>query len=204
LSKEDELDSLLDNVEGNVTNEKGGKRTHVSAGLNPILMRLRLAALLIIGHKNYPDSLSRLTNLQASVFSVFDAIKAKTDKIMALPHEPRPRGISRYYAVRAKYGLPTKGSALSLQAPQEGQKTLLKSQEEAYIFYGLATFTQRFKAMSQSIMGDGRKEYLSGIEEKPVQLRYGNRDDLDIPKPSIYEAITGKPKRERDRGGDGQ
>jgi hypothetical protein len=50
--------------------------------------------------------------------------------------------------------------------------------------------------MSQSIMGEGRKEYLSGIEEKPIALKAGNSGDLDIPKPSIYEAITGKPKRE--------
>jgi len=176
----DGIEDLLSGIQGKLVGEKVGNRRHISTDANPLLMRLRLAALLVIGHTDYPDSLSRLTNLQVSIFALFDAIKAKTDKVMLTPQIPpdpdHPK--SRYYAVKKYYASTPSG-------------------EDVHRFYGLSTFSTRFKAMSQSIMGEGRKEYLSGIEEKPIQLKTGNRDDLDIPKPSLYEAITGKPKRDR-------
>jgi hypothetical protein len=179
----DAIDHLLDNVQGNLIDGKMEKRTHLSTASNPLLMRLRLAALLVIGHKDYPDALSALTNMQVSIFALFDAIKAKTDLAMAVPldvDDPN-HPESRYYAVKARY------AALTDAGP------------EIYRFYGLAKFTERFKAMSQSILREGRKEYLSGIEEKPIQLKQGVREDFDIPKPSIYEAITGKPKTDQRR-----
>jgi hypothetical protein len=155
-----------------------GKPKKLASSSNPLLMRLRLASLLITGHKQYPDALSRLTNLQVSIFALFDAIREKTIKYQETEALIPVRG-SRYFATRERY----LGTSPSSEIP------------EVYLYYGLKTFTERYKSLSQSIMGDARKEYLSGIEEKPVQLRYGSRDDLDIPKPSIYEAITGKPKR---------
>jgi hypothetical protein len=162
--------------------EKEGKTRKLASSSNPLLMRLRLASLLITGHAKFPDALSRLTNMQVSTFSVFDAIREKTLKFQEIKPLPVVNG-SRYRSTRARYF-----------GPEGSQKM-----NEVYIYFGLNTFIHRYKSMSQSIMADARKEYLSGIEEKPVQLRYGSRDDLDIPKPSIYEAITGKPKRDDGR-----
>jgi len=163
-----------------VDQSKGiGRR--VAAASNPLLMRLRLAALLIVGHKEYPDALSRLTNLQVGVFALFDAVRMKTDRSLAEdPPDLKKYQGSRYYAVKARYRDTGKGEPADLSP-----------------FYGLEMFTNRYKSMSQSILAEGRKEYLSGIEEKPVHLSTTRSEDLNVAKPSIYEAITGKEKQSR-------
>ena len=155
-----------------------GLGRRVAAASNPLLMRLRLAALLIVGHKEYPDALSRLTNLQVGVFALFDSVRMKTDRSLKEdPPDLKKYGGSRYYAVKARY--------------RE------KDYRDPSPFYGLQVFTDRYKSMSQSILGEGRKEYLSGIEEKPVHLATTRPEDLNVAKPSIYEAITGKEKQSR-------
>jgi hypothetical protein len=182
-----------------------GKKRKLASSSNPLLMRLRLASLLITGHKDYPDALSRLTNMQVSIFALFDAIREKTIKFHEVRPLYHPSG-SRYYATRALYfGEPgsTVGAPSSCLAAApwvggtaaKGGSPFPDRVPDVYLYFGLKTFTVRYKSLSQSIMGDARKEYLSGIEEKPVQLRYGSREDLDIPKPSLYETLTGKPKR---------
>lgn len=179
----DEIEDLLGTVEGETGNNDPKTRRRVASASNPLLMRLRLAALLIIGHEKYPDSLSVLTNLQVSVFALFDAIRAKTDAWFKLERPTHPSG-SRYYATRARY-FNADGS--------------LRDVNPTLNYYGLKVFGVRYKAMTQSIMGEARKEYLSGIEEKSVQLRTATRDDLDIPKPSLAETITGRDPRDRKR-----
>lgn len=160
---------------------EGGKplRKRVAAATNYLMHRLDLGSLLITGHEQYPDSLSRVTPMQAAVFSLYDALREKTvawGKLkradMAEPHKA-----SRYYACKDRiraHGL-----------------------REACVYYGTHIFTGRYESRSQSLDGEGRREFLSAIEEKATPLRYMSREDLEPHKETLKEKILGPDKQRR-------
>jgi len=219
-------DVVLDNLlQGGPAAQSPGQGTgtkdpkpRVAAMSNHILTRLRMAALLVIGHERYPDALSRLTNTQVGIFALFDAIRIKGEVWMARPALPRHSTGSRYYALKELYrqadiarntapamqgGLvaPLDGSILSTPAPTDGGRAGAGGLPPAYVdpcmYFGVSTFIRRYKAMSQSILGEGRTEYRETIEEKPTGNQRMKGDDLNVPKPSLVEEVTGKRPRNR-------
>lgn len=181
---------------------KGRRSRRVASASNPLLMRLRLASLLITGHPEYPDALSRITPLQGGIFALFRAVRRKTEMVMAAPDiEIRP-GESRYHAVRRHYAQTTAPAPLGgLAAPQEGPILSAPAPrgglaQGGYVppFYGLKIFEEGYLSLSQSFLAEGRKEYLSGIEEKPVYQSATRAEDLSVAKPSVYELLTGREK----------
>ena len=70
---------------------------------------------------------------------------------------------------------------------------------EAYakfcIYFGIKTFTERYKSMFQSILSDGRKEYLGCIQEHLIHMVNMRPEDLNVPKPTLVEEFTGRKSR---------
>lgn len=190
-------DDLLDEIMvggaglGGDPTEAPKKKMRVAAGSNPLLMRLRLGTLLVIGHKYYPDALSRVTNIQCGIFSLFDAVRLKGDAWMERPPLPRHPTGSRYYAIKELY---RKAS----ENPDRRFGGLPEAYAKPCMYFGIKTFTERYKSLSQSILSEGRKEYQESIQENPVHQGTMRSEDLNVPKPSLLEEVTGRKPRRRE------
>lgn len=190
---DDLLDKIMDGGIGAGEDPTGApkKKMRVAAGSNPLLMRLRLGTLLVIGHQFYPDALSRVTNIQCGIFSLFDAIRLKGDAWMERPALPRHPTGSRYYALKEMY-------RKAAENPDRRFGGLPEAYAKPCMYFGIKTFTERYKSLSQSILSEGRKEYQESIQEHPTHSGNVRPEDLNVPKPSLVEEVTGRKPRRRD------